>query len=287
MRSKRFVLCLHHSADDLTSSVPVTADVGTISHHLLYVLHKNKTAVTPLACVVPAASGAPFGSECFSAGLCARPPHVSPPAAPVLLPRTSLRRPAKSKSHSSAPNDTQGPLERDITLLKASTSWARVFRLRAVLLILSFSLSSSSLSLPRVSFSCVTVTSFCFSSAVRSFRSACSCKQSQEILCVQYVQKNEYIYLKMEQEFSIVLTCLLKADLCQTDEGALSPLDEAADLPFSSLLPLFLLSVEVGPLSCQPPSLLRTTLHHGLLLFQQCALSRRRHTRWNHVEPVV
>lgn len=67
------------------------------------------------------------------------------------------------------------------TLLKASTSWARVLSLRAVLVILSLSLSNSSLSLSKASRSCATAISFCFSSAVRSFRSACSYNSNREI----------------------------------------------------------------------------------------------------------
>lgn len=53
-----------------------------------------------------------------------------------------------------------------------------------------------------------------------------------------------------------------EADLCQTHDGALSLLQETADLPLSPLTPLLLQGVEVGPLSCQPPPLLCAVLHH-------------------------
>lgn len=60
--------------------------------------------------------------------------------------------------------------------------------------------------------------------------------------------------------------------LSQTDDGALSLLQEAVDLSLGPLPPLLLHGVEVGPLGRQLPALVRAVLHHRLLLLQQGVL---------------
>lgn len=60
--------------------------------------------------------------------------------------------------------------------------------------------------------------------------------------------------------------------LSQTDDGALSLLQEAVDLSLGPLAPLLLHGVEVGPLGRQLPALVRAVLHHRLLLLQQGVL---------------
>lgn len=146
--------------------------------------HNGHTHI-PEPFVVLAVSAAPSGFGFFWVVRHAQPPHALPPAVLVPLPHTSLQKAAKHMVWSKIKHYTWlHHLKDSFTLLKASTSWARVLSLRAVLVILSLSLSSSSFSLSKDSCSCATVFSFCFSSAVRSFRSAWS-----------YNTKREYIFL--------------------------------------------------------------------------------------------
>lgn len=66
--------------------------------------------------------------------------------------------------------------------------------------------------------------------------------------------------------------------LSQTDDGALSLLQEAVRLSLGSLPPLLLRRVEVGPLGRQLPAFVRAVLHHRLLLLQQGVLAEHRRT---------